>query len=82
MQTFQGIAVSPGVAIGEAFVVDSEGFRIPRRFIERDAVQEELERLQASVEAVSIQLERYGQDVAVQLGEQYGAIFSAAPDAS
>ena len=76
MQTFQGIAVSPGVAIGEAFVVDSEGFRIPRRFIERDAVQEELERLQASVEAVSIQLERYGQDVAVQLGEQYGAIFS------
>ncbi|MCA9151019.1 MAG: phosphoenolpyruvate--protein phosphotransferase [Planctomycetales bacterium] len=77
MQTFQGIAVSPGVAIGEAFVVDSEGFRIPRRFIERDAVQDELKRLEASVEAVAIQLEQYGQAVAVQLGEQYGAIFSA-----
>jgi hypothetical protein len=45
MQKLQGIAVSPGVAIGEAFVMDREGFRIPRRFLSRDAVDEELERL-------------------------------------
>jgi phosphotransferase system enzyme I (PtsI) len=77
MQTFQGIAVSPGVAIGEAFVVDNEGFRIPRRFIDRNATDAELRRLRDAVEAVSKQLEQYGQDVAVQLGEQYGAIFSA-----
>lgn len=77
MQTFQGIAVSPGVAIGEAFVVDDEGFRIPRRFIARDAVEAELQRLQTSVDAVSAQLREYGQDVAIQLGEQYGAIFFA-----
>ena len=38
MQRLQGIAVSPGVAIGEALVMDSEGFRIPRRFVARDAV--------------------------------------------
>ncbi len=45
MQKLQGIAVSPGVAIGEALVVDQEGFRIPRRFVARDAVEHELDRL-------------------------------------
>ena len=46
MQKLQGIAVSPGIAIGEAFVMDNEGFRIPRRFLTRDAVDAELERLE------------------------------------
>ncbi len=46
MQKLQGIAVSPGIAIGEALVMDTEGFRIPRRFVARDAVDDELERLE------------------------------------
>ena len=33
MQVLQGIAVSPGVAIGEAVIIDQEGFRIPQRFV-------------------------------------------------
>ena len=49
MQKLQGIAVSPGVAIGEALVMDNEGFRIPRRFVSRDAVEDELERLDAAM---------------------------------
>ena len=77
MQIFHGIAVSPGVAIGEAFLVDSEGFRIPRRFIDRASVDDELSRLQASVRTVSAQLKTNERDVAEQLGERYGAIFSA-----
>ena len=40
MQILQGIGVSPGVAIGEALVIDNEGFRIPRRFVTRDAVDD------------------------------------------
>ena len=43
MQKLQGIAVSPGVAIGEALVVDNEGFRIPQRFVARDAVDDALD---------------------------------------
>ena len=35
MERLQGIAVSPGVAIGEVLVMDNEGFRIPRRFLPR-----------------------------------------------
>jgi phosphotransferase system enzyme I (PtsI) len=78
MQTFQGIAVSSGVAFGEAFVFDNEGFRIPRRFVEHGTVvDDEIRRLRAAVKSVSSDLERNRDDVAEQLGSHYAAIFSA-----
>ena len=77
MQVFQGIAVSPGVAIGEAFVVDREGFRIPRQSVSREAVDDELRRWRQAVAAVASELESHQRDVSHQLGDQYGAIFSA-----
>src|SRR6516162_743996 len=57
MQRLQGIAVSPGVAIGEALVMDTEGFRIPRRFVARDAVVAELERLDKAIAAAGAEIE-------------------------
>ena len=77
MQRLQGIAVSPGVAIGEALVMDNEGFRIPRRFVARDAVEHELERLDEAIRAAGGEIEHNRQAVSRELGEQYGAIFSA-----
>jgi phosphoenolpyruvate-protein phosphotransferase (PTS system enzyme I) len=77
MQRLQGIAVSPGVAIGEAFVMDQEGFRIPRRFVARDAVVDELERLEHAIEASCREVELNRDAVNRELGQQYGAIFEA-----
>ncbi len=77
MQKLPGIAVSPGVAVGEALVADNEGFRIPRRFVVRDAVEHELERLGQAIDAAGNEIERNRQAVARELGEQYAAIFSA-----
>jgi len=77
MERLQGIAVSPGIAIGEALVLDNEGFRIPRRFLPRDAVEDELERLHGALEAAASEVEFNRQQVADHLGEQYAAIFSA-----
>ncbi len=77
MQKLQGIAVSPGVAIGEALVVDNEGFRIPRRFVARDAVEHELERLEHAIVASAGEIERNRDAVARELGEEYAAIFAA-----
>jgi len=77
MQKLQGIAVSPGVVIGEALVMDNEGFRIPRRFVTRDTVEDELERLQAAIDAASRQIEHHREAVSQELGKQYGAIFEA-----
>ena len=77
MQKLQGIAVSPGVAIGEALVMDNEGFRIPRRFVTRDAVEDELERLDKAIASASGEIARNREAVSQKLGEKYGAIFEA-----
>jgi len=77
MQRLQGIAVSPGVAIGEALVMDNEGFRIPRRFVSRDAVEDELERLTNATTAAAEEIARSRDAVSRELGDKYGAIFEA-----
>jgi len=77
MHILQGIAVSPGVAIGEALVIDQEGFRIPRRFVSRNAVDQEIDRWRASSAVVANEICQSRDHVNAQLGEQYGAIFSA-----
>ena len=77
MQRLQGIAVSPGVAVGEALIMGNEGFRIPRRFVARDAVEHELERLDEAIRAAGIEIDRNRQVVSRELGDQYGAVFSA-----
>lgn len=77
MEILEGIAVSPGVAIGEALVIDNEGFRIPRHFVVRDAVEDELKRLNEAFDAVAAEMAKNRDSIAAQLGEQYGAIFSA-----
>ncbi|MFO0897670.1 MAG: phosphoenolpyruvate--protein phosphotransferase [Pirellulales bacterium] len=77
MQKLQGIAVSPGIAIGEALVMDHEGFRIPRRFVARDMVEQELERLGTALATVADEIGRNRDTVSRELGTEYGAIFSA-----
>ena len=77
MRKLQGIAVSPGVAIGEALVMDNEGFRIPRRFVARDAVVDELERLDKAVAAAAAEIAHHRETVSAELGEKYGGIFEA-----
>ena len=77
MQRLQGIVVSPGVAIGEALVMGNEGFRIPRRFVARDAVEDELRRLDAAFQASAAQVEHNRDAVSSELGREYGAIFEA-----
>jgi phosphotransferase system enzyme I (PtsI) len=77
MQKLQGIAVSPGIAIGEALVMDTEGFRIPRRFVARDAVDDELERLEKAIAAASVEISGNREAIAKELGEKYAAIFDA-----
>jgi len=77
MLKLQGFAVSPGVTIGEALVLDTEGFRIPRRFVERSAVDTELARLQAAVAETTREMERNRDTIRGELGDQYAAIFEA-----
>ena len=50
MDILKGIPVSPGFAIGEAFVLCSEETTISRRFISSDEVETECARFRAAVE--------------------------------
>ena len=77
MQKLQGIAVSPGVAIGEALVMDNEGFRIPRRFVARDAVVDEIGAARQGDRGRGRGNRPQSRDRLAELGEKYGAIFEA-----
>jgi len=45
MEIRKGIAVSPGIAIAKAFIIDAEDYRIPRRAIESSQCRTEIQRL-------------------------------------
>lgn len=84
-----GIAVSHGVAIGQAFILGAEEFRIPRSCVgevvadgcdddvEAAVVKAEFARFLAAVDAVVTQISANEQMVTTRLGKQYGAIFDA-----
>jgi phosphotransferase system enzyme I (PtsI) len=77
MEIKRGIPVSPGVAIGPAMVLDTEWFRIPRRFIETDNLDEELERLNQAIAAAAHEAQDEQKVVSDKLGRQYGAVIGA-----
>lgn len=77
MQKLEGIAVSPGIAIGEALVIDREGGHIPRRFLPPSAADAELARLDRAMQSLAGEISRDRDAVARELGTRYGAIFDA-----
>ncbi len=77
MEIKRGIAVSPGVAIGLALVVDTEGFRIPRRSIPKDKIQAELDLLKQALLAAVAESRDNQKTITEKLGRKYGAIFAA-----
>ena len=53
-----GIAASPGIAVGRAFVIDRRRQKTPKRHIASDEVASELVRLDEAVTRADLQLER------------------------
>lgn len=77
MEIKRGIAVSPGVAIGCAMVLDAEGFRIPKRFVQESAVVSEVRRLEQALAKARDEALGNQSLIADKLGHEYGAIFGA-----
>ncbi len=77
MLELQGIAVSPGVAIGHALVFDREGYRITRCLVAVGEDEREWQRLVDAVRLTEEKLENSRQTTTAQLGERFGGIFSA-----
>jgi phosphotransferase system enzyme I (PtsI) len=77
MEIKRGIAVSPGVAIGPALVLDSEWFRIPQRAVPNTQIDSECQRLRQALAQAADEARVNQQAVTAKLGPQYGAIFAA-----
>jgi phosphoenolpyruvate-protein phosphotransferase (PTS system enzyme I) len=72
----KGIAVAPGVVIKEAFVLESEGYRIPRHLITEDEIPKELVRLGEAITSARKEIEELEADTSKKLGSQVGTIFA------
>jgi phosphotransferase system enzyme I (PtsI) len=57
MQILKGTPVSPGIVIGEAFVLDIEEYRMPRRAVPPEQVESEVARVRSAVAKVVADLE-------------------------
>jgi phosphotransferase system enzyme I (PtsI) len=77
MEVKRGIAVSPGVAIGPALVLDTEGIRITHRTIPAEQVPEEVQRLSRALDEVATEAREARQRITARLGPTLGNIFGA-----
>jgi phosphotransferase system enzyme I (PtsI) len=77
MEIKRGIAVSAGIAIGPALVLDTESFRIPQRFVDGDGLADEVKRLHEAIATAAQEAREKQRAISEKLGHQYGAIFEA-----
>ena len=77
MLELQGIAVSPGVAIGRALVFDREGYRITRCLVKPEESEIEFTRLVEAVGYAREKLVSTQLSTKASLGDPLGSIFSA-----
>lgn len=76
MDILRGISVAPGIAIGEAVVLDAEDVRIPFRTVSPDNIDAERIRFEQAVAASVEELERQTQWLHSNLGRDAANVFS------
>lgn len=75
--TANGVAASPGIAMGRALVLARTDIRVPKRRLSPDEAEGEIARLLAAIEATRTQLTDIRDRVAREMGESYARIFDA-----
>ncbi|MDR4507293.1 MAG: phosphoenolpyruvate--protein phosphotransferase [Candidatus Brocadiaceae bacterium] len=75
MEIRKGVAVSPGVVIREAFLFESEGFRIPRHVIGIEEVESQILRLNRAIEDSKREMHDLEKKISENLGSEVGSIF-------
>ena len=77
MDIRQGLPVSPGIAIGEVFLLEAEGVRIPEHFIAPEHAQAQMERLKKALDEAARELRALADDVRAKSGAKIAEIFVA-----
>jgi phosphotransferase system enzyme I (PtsI) len=77
MEIKRGIPVSPGIAIGEVFLLEAEGVRIREHFITEGEAEAEVGRLEKAMDQALEELEKLARKVSGRAGPKIAEIFSA-----
>ena len=77
MEYRYGIAVSPGIAIGPALVLDTEGVRIPHRTVPPEQVGTEIARLRRALDETAADARTTRERMTAKLGPALGNVFAA-----
>ncbi|GHS90833.1 phosphoenolpyruvate-protein phosphotransferase [Planctomycetales bacterium] len=78
MDVKKGIPISPGIVIGEVYILDSDHIKVNRRFIAGAEIDDEFNRFQQAVEKVKINLQKLQEDARRHTGwEELQQIFAA-----
>ncbi|CEN79754.1 phosphoenolpyruvate--protein phosphotransferase [Paraclostridium sordellii] len=72
---YKGTGASPGIALGNALVIEHSELNIEKKNIEN--IEAEIEKLQSAVETSKIELEKVKERAKVELGEHEAEIFEA-----
>ena len=77
MKKKKGISVNPGVAIGEAFVLPSEGYFIARHFIKPGEISNEITKLENCIKDAQKDINQLEKTVTDKFGKEIGEIFGS-----
>ena len=77
MKTIKGIAASPGVAIGKAFLLDSEDLLIPKKIIKESGVPKEIARFEEALTKTRAEILSIRDKISQEIGQEHGDIFNA-----
>lgn len=72
---FKGVAVSPGIAIGKAFILSGESVKIEERQIRENAIAEEVENFNQAIEKTKRELKSDTASVGSRIGDENAKIF-------
>ncbi len=75
MKIKQGIGVSPGVAVAQAVVVDTEEFDIPKRHVDNDMTQKEIDRLRKAISVSKKEVRELQKSTTDKIGKETASIF-------
>ena len=77
MEIKKGIAVSPGISVARAFILDSEEYRIPLRYIDAKDIGKEITRYEDAIHLSVKELDNIRKRFARRLGEDAAPIVEA-----
>jgi len=77
VKTIKGIAASPGVAIGKAFLLDNEDMVVSKRIIKESMIPKEITRFEDALTKTRAEILGIRDRISKEIGKEHGDIFNA-----